>query len=71
MEDTTKIICTAISSIVTALILGEVFGNAISKPIAVWRTAGIDKKKIATLFDTMNQRICDLEDYKKKMEETV
>ena len=37
MESTTKIICSTISGIVTALVLGEVFGNCISRPISAWR----------------------------------
>ena len=37
MESTTKVICATISGIVTALVLGEVFGNCISRPIAAWR----------------------------------
>ncbi len=66
MEGKTKIICTAVSSIITALILGEVFGSAISRPIAAWKGAGISKSKLAELLDVMNQRICDLEGKTKK-----
>ena len=33
----TKIICKTISGIVMMLIVGEVFGGVISRPIAAWR----------------------------------
>lgn len=37
METKTKIICTTICSVISTLVLGEVFGNAISRPIAAWK----------------------------------
>ena len=37
MDGTAKVVCTTVSGIITALVLGEVFGNAISRPIAAWR----------------------------------
>jgi len=66
MESMTKIICTAVSGIVTALVLGEVFANAVSRPIAAWRGPKIDKTRLIDLIDVMNQRICDLEDKKEE-----
>ena len=66
MESTTKIICTTISGIVTALVLGEVFGNAISRPIAAWRGSNVSAEKIGVLFDVMNKRICNLEEKKEE-----
>lgn len=69
MESTTKTICVTVSSIVTALVLGEMFGNCISRPIAAWKGAGISKTKVAELFCIMNERICNLEE--KKGESTM
>ena len=66
MESTTKIICATISHIVTALVLGEVFGNAVSRPIAAWRGSNVSASKIATMFDVMNKRICNLEEKKEE-----
>lgn len=66
MEGTTKVICTTVSSIITALVLGEVFGNCISRPIAAWKGAGVSKSKVAELFCSLNDRVCKLE---KKEEE--
>lgn len=61
MESTAKVICTTVSGIVTALILGEVFGNVISRPIAAWKGSNINKSKLVEMLDLLHQRICDLE----------
>ena len=68
MDGTAKVICTTVSGIITALVLGEVFGNAISRPIAAaaWRGTNVSAEKIAELFDVMNQRICNLEEKKEE-----
>ena len=66
MDGTAKVICTAITGIITACIIGEALASAISRPIAAWRCTGYSKAKIAELFDVMNQRICDLEEKNKK-----
>jgi hypothetical protein len=70
MNETTKVICTTVSGIVTALVLGEVFGNAISRPIAAWRQRKnqVNVTNLASLIDVMNQRICDLEEKINKEE---
>lgn len=70
MNETTKVICNVISGIVTALVLGEVFGNAISRPIAAWRQRKnqVNVTNLASLIDVMNQRICDLEEKINKEE---
>lgn len=65
MENKTAIICKAVSGIISALILGEVFAGAVSRPIAAWRGSRISKTKLSELLDSMNQRICDLEDETK------
>lgn len=66
MDGTTKVICTTVSGIITALVLGEIFGNAISRPIAAWRGGNVSASRIAELFDVMNKRICDLEEKKEE-----
>jgi hypothetical protein len=66
MDGTAKVVCMTVSGIITALVLGEVFGNAISRPIAVWRGTNVSAEKIGTLFDVMNQRICNLEEKKEE-----
>ena len=66
MNSTAKVICTMVSGIITALVLGEVFGNAISRPIAAWRGGNVSASKIATMFDVMNKRICNLEEKKEE-----
>ncbi len=52
-------------AVVSMLILGEVLGNAVSKPITAWRSKGINKSKLSDLISSMNQRICDLEEKKE------
>ena len=66
MDGTVKVICTTVSGIITALVLGEIFGNAISRPIAAWRGGNVNASRIAELFDVMNKRICDLEEKKEE-----
>ena len=66
MGDTTKVICTTVSSVFTALILGEVFGNVISRPIAAWRGGPISRSKLATLLESLNTRLCTLEEKKEE-----
>lgn len=66
MDGTAKVVCTTVSGIITALVLGEVFGNAISRPIAAWRGSNVSASKIATMFDVMNKRICNLEEKKEE-----
>ena len=61
-EETIRVVGKVVSSIVSTLVVGEVFGSAISRPIQAWRLRGIDESKLFDLIDEMNQRICDLED---------
>lgn len=70
MNETTKVICTTVSVIVSALVLGEVFGNAILRTKAAWRQRKnqVNVPNLASLIDVMNQRICDLEEKINKEE---
>lgn len=61
-EETIRVVGKVVSSIVSTLVIGEVFGSAISRPIQAWRLKGINESKLFDLIDEMNQRICDLED---------
>lgn len=63
-KEITKTIIIVSGNIITALVLGEMFGGVISRPIAAWRQSknNINIDNVATLIDIMNQRICDLEE---------
>lgn len=58
----TKYICVTISTIISTLVIGEVLGGAVSRPIAMAKGKKINVENLASLIDVMNQRICDLED---------
>ena len=64
MGETIKAICTAIASITTALVVGEVIGGAVSRPVAAWRSRQVNLERMAALIEVMNQRICNLEEKK-------
>ena len=68
MNETIKGIGYTVSKIVTALVIGEVIGGAVSRPIAMWRQSQISASRVGELFDVMNQRICDLEEKVNKEE---
>jgi hypothetical protein len=68
MESKMKIICAAITGIITTLVIGEAVCSAVSRPIAAWRGSGISKSKLADLLTGMDKRISDLEE---KMKEEV
>lgn len=63
-KEITKTIIIVTGNVITALVLGEMFGNVISKPIHAWRQSknDINLDNVATLINVMNQRICDLEE---------
>lgn len=60
--DKTRYICVAISTIITTLVIGEVLGGAVSRPIAMAKGKNINVENLASLIDVMNQRICRLEE---------
>lgn len=68
-KEIVQVVGKIVTSVVGTLVVGEVFGGAISRPIAVWRqrnTGTLDPDKVGELFDAMNQRICDLEEKQKE-----
>ncbi len=60
----TKLICGTVMSVVAILVVGEMFGKVISRPITVWRVkqSGVNVENLATMFDVFNQRICKIEE---------
>ena len=65
MGETTKTICAAVITIVSVLVVGEVLGNAVSRPIQTWRRRGVNVEQLAELIAVLNQRICNLEEKKE------
>ncbi len=66
-EKTITLVLRTISSIASTLVLGELLGGVVSRPIREWRRKdNVNLEVVAELIDVMNQRICDLEE---KMEE--
>ena len=61
MENKTMIICRTVYAIVAVLIVGEVLGGCVSRPIAAWKGSGINKNNLAEFLASMNNRICELE----------
>lgn len=53
-------------SLTSMLILGEIFGDVISKPITAWRSQGIDKTKLKETIRLMKERISNLEETEKE-----
>ena len=68
MNETGKVICKTIYAVVAALVIGEVFGNCISRPIAAYRGDKIDPCKLTTLLQSMMDRITKLEEKKEEDE---
>ena len=68
MDSKTIQVCIVVAGkIVSSLVIGEVLGSAVSRPIAAWRAKqfyakAADAKAVGTMFDVMNQRIFDLEE---------
>ena len=58
MENKTLIICKTISGIVTTLVVGELFGGIVSRPIAAWRLKHVVNDRV---IESLDQRITDLE----------
>ena len=60
MNTKTAIICATIKGVVTALVLGEVFGGCISRPIAAWKrtlTYGVPREYSQYFGDKLKDRI--------------
>lgn len=60
-----KTIGITVINVTAILVIGELFGGVVSKPIAMMqlnKIKGCDPKAVAVMFDVMNQRICDLEE---------
>ena len=68
MESTTRFVCVTVAGVITVLVVGEVFGCAISRPITAWKGVCISPTKVVSLFDVMNQRISNLEEKQKGQE---
>ena len=57
METKTKIICSTICSVIGTLVLGEVFGNAISRPIAAWKYGRVTASIGVAVVDAIHHTI--------------
>lgn len=60
----TKLVCGTVVSVISILVLGEMFGKVISRPITVWRVkqSGVNVENLVTMLDVFNQRICKIEE---------
>lgn len=66
-EKTITLVLRTISSIASTLVLGELLGGVVSRPIREWRRKdNVNLEAVAELIDVMNQRICDLEEKGKR-----
>ena len=65
MGGVTKNIGVTLMTIVATLVVGEMFGNVVSKSITAWKRKGMNVENIVMMFDAMNQRICNLEEKKE------
>lgn len=64
---TTQVIVVVVGKVITTLVIGEVLGGAISRPVTAWRlkhftAKAADVDAVGVMFDVMNQRICTLEE---------
>lgn len=68
-EKTLTLVLRTISSIASTLVLGELLGGVVSRPIREWRRKdNVNLEAVAELIDVMNQRICDLEEKREETE---
>lgn len=59
---TAQVTIVVAGKVVTMLILGEVLGGAISRPIAAWRRGRLNAETIEEAFDEHEKRISNLEE---------
>ena len=62
-KETVRVVIIVTGKVLTSLIIGEAVARVVTRPILAWRAkTNVNVENIASLFDTMNQRICDLEE---------
>ena len=61
-KSTIKLICKTATGIVSTLVMGELLGSVISKPIAAWRMKNTDTIQVDGLMDLIEDIIKGRED---------
>ena len=59
-SESARYISSAMVSAVTIMVLGEIFGGAVSRPIAAWRVTRMAEAKVFERIDAIEQQLSKL-----------